>query len=205
MVAGLLKPDAGEISIFGADLRAEPAKAKQVVSWVPDEPMLYDKLTALEQLDFVAGLWSVDSKTARVRAEQLLRWLDLWDNRNQRCESFSRGMKQKTALAAALIHEPRLLILDEPLTGLDAAAARQVKDLLQDRVRAGGTVILTTHILEVAERLADRIGIIQGGRLLAQGTLDELQQTAGGGRTTLEDVFLGLVGAPSPLAPGEAA
>jgi ABC-2 type transport system ATP-binding protein len=207
MVAGLLRPDAGDIAIFGADLRTEPAQAKQVVSWVPDEPMLYDKLTALEQLDFVAGLWGVDSKEARARAEQLLRWLDLWDQRNQRCESFSRGMKQKTALAAALIHEPRLLILDEPLTGLDAAAARQVKDLLQARVRAGSTVILTTHILEVAERLADRIGIIQGGRLLAQGTLDELQQTAGEGRTTLEDVFLRLVGTPSPLelAPGEAA
>ncbi len=205
MVAGLLKPDAGTISIFGADLGREPARAKQVVSWVPDEPMLYDKLTALEQLDFVAGLWGVESKQARARAEQLLRWLDLWDNRNQRCESFSRGMKQKAALAAALIHEPQLLILDEPLTGLDAAAARQVKDLLQARVRDGATVILTTHILEVAERLADRIGIIQGGRLLAQGTLDELQDTAGGGRTTLEDVFLGLTGVPSPLAGVEAA
>ena len=158
----------------------------------------------------MAGLWGVESKAARARAEQLLRWLDLWDNRNQRCESFSRGMKQKAALAAALIHEPRLLILDEPLTGLDAAAARQVKDLLQARVRDGATVILTTHILEVAERLADRIGIIQGGRLLAQGTLDELQTEAGGGRTTLEDVFLGLTGgvadAPSPLhGRGEAA
>jgi ABC-2 type transport system ATP-binding protein len=204
MVAGLLKPDGGEISIYGADLAREPAKAKQVVSWAPDEPMLYEKLTALEQLDFVAGLWGVDAKEARGRAEQLLRWLDLWDNRNQRCESFSRGMKQKAALAAALIHEPRLLILDEPLTGLDAAAARQVKDLLQARVRAGGTVILTTHILEVAERLADRIGIIQGGRLLAEGTLDELQVTAGGGRTTLEDVFLGLTGSASPLAEPQA-
>lgn len=203
MVAGLLKPDAGEISVFGADLRTEPAKAKQVVSWVPDEPMLYDKLTALEQLDFVAGLWGVESAVARTRAERLLRWLDLWENRNQRCESFSRGMKQKAALAAALIHEPRLLILDEPLTGLDASAARQVKDLLQARVREGATVILTTHILEVAERLADRIGIIQGGRLLTEGTLDELQAAAGQGRTTLEDVFLGLTDtapeAPSPL------
>ena len=215
MVAGLLKPDAGEITIFGADLGREPARAKQVVSWVPDEPMLYDRLTALEQLDFVAGLWGVESEVARARAEQLLRWLDLWENRNQRCESFSRGMKQKAALAAALIHEPRLLILDEPLTGLDAGAARQVKDLLQARVKAGATVILTTHILEVAERLADRIGIIQGGRLLAEGTLDELQESsghgAGQGRTTLEDVFLRLTGtlsdAPSPLegVPGEAA
>jgi ABC-2 type transport system ATP-binding protein len=194
MVTGLLKPDAGSIAVFGTDLAAHPAGAKQQVSWLPDEPMVYDKLTALEYLAFVAGLWGVDPEVARGRAETLLRWLDLWEQRDQRCEAFSRGMKQKTALAGALIHDPRLLILDEPLTGLDAAAARQVKDLLQQRVRDGASVILTTHILEVAERLADRIGIIQGGRLLAEGTLEELQARAGEGRT-LEDVFLRLVAA----------
>ncbi len=193
MVAGLLRPDGGDIAVFGADMRTEPSRAKEAIAWLPDEPMLYDKLTALEYLDFVAGLWGVETGGARARAEELLRWLDLWDARNQRCESFSRGMKQKAALAGALIHEPKLLILDEPLTGLDAAAARDVKDLLQARVRAGSTVILTTHILEVAERLAERIGIIQSGRLLAEGTLSELQDRAGEGRT-LEDVFLRLVG-----------
>src|SRR5690606_29434001 len=123
---------------------------KQLIAWVPDEPLLYDKLTALEYLEFVAALWSVPTDIAEKRAEELLRWLDLWDKRGHRCETFSRGMKQKTVLAGALIHDPKLLILDEPLTGLDAGAARQVKDLLQDRVRAGGTVILTTHIMEVA-------------------------------------------------------
>jgi ABC-2 type transport system ATP-binding protein len=194
MVTGLLKPDAGSIEVFGVDLRADPAAAKRLIAWLPDEPMIYDKLTALEYLAFVAGLWGVAPDVARTRAEELLRWLDLWDERDQRCESFSRGMKQKAALAGALIHEPRLLILDEPLTGLDAGAARQVKDLLQQKVSQGATVILTTHILEVAERLADRIGIIQGGRLLAQGTLEELQTRAGEGRT-LEDVFLRLVAA----------
>jgi ABC-2 type transport system ATP-binding protein len=194
MVTGLLKPDAGDISVFGVDLRADPAAAKRLIAWLPDEPMIYDKLTALEYLAFVAGLWGVEPDAARTRAEELLRWLDLWDERDQRCESFSRGMKQKAALAGALIHEPRLLILDEPLTGLDAGAARQVKDLLQQKVTDGATVILTTHILEVAERLADRIGIIQGGKLLAQGTLEELQTRAGEGRT-LEDVFLRLVAA----------
>jgi ABC-2 type transport system ATP-binding protein len=194
MVTGLLKPDAGSIEVFGVDLRADPAAAKRLIAWLPDEPMIYDKLTALEYLAFVAGLWGVAPDVARTRAEELLRWLDLWNERDQRCESFSRGMKQKAALAGALIHEPRLLILDEPLTGLDAGAARQVKDLLQQKVSQGATVILTTHILEVAERLADRIGIIQGGRLLAQGTLEELQTRAGEGRT-LEDVFLRLVAA----------
>ena len=118
---------------------------------------------------------------------------DLWDNRDQRCESFSRGMKQKAALAGALIHGPRLMILDEPLTGLDAAAARQVKDLLRERTRQGMTVILTTHILDVAERVADRIGIIQKGQLLAEGTLEELRSRAGSSQSTLEDVFLQLV------------
>jgi ABC-2 type transport system ATP-binding protein len=199
MVAGLLKPDEGDIRVFGIDARTEPLAAKQLIAWLPDEPMLYDKLTPLEYLQFVAGLWGVDSKTAYARSEELLRWLDLWDHRGERCEGFSRGMKQKAALAGALVHDPKLLILDEPLTGLDASVARQVKDLLQQRARAGATVILTTHILEVAERLADRIGIIQSGRLRAEGTLAELRARAGDrdGRETLEDVFLQLVGEPS--------
>ncbi|HEY5348069.1 MAG TPA: ABC transporter ATP-binding protein [Rhizomicrobium sp.] len=193
MVAGLLRPDAGSISIFGIDALADPIPAKRIVAWLPDEPMLYDKLTPMEYLEFIAGLWAVDAATARNRAEELLRFLGLWEQRDQRCEGFSRGMKQKAALAGALIHEPRLLILDEPLTGLDAGVARQVKDLLQARVAAGATIILTTHILEVAERMAQRIGIIQSGKLLAEGTLEELRARSSGG-TTLEDVFLELTG-----------
>jgi ABC-2 type transport system ATP-binding protein len=194
MVAGLLRPDAGEIRVFGIDSLTDPIAAKRLVAWVPDEPMLYDKLTPLEYLEFVAGLWSVPSRIAVARAEELLRWLDLWDDRNQRCEGFSRGMKQKAALAGALIHDPKLLILDEPLTGLDAAVARQVKDLLVSRVRDGATVILTTHILEVAERLAERIGIIHKGKLLAEGTLEELRSRSGLLGSSLEDVFLELTG-----------
>jgi ABC-2 type transport system ATP-binding protein len=178
--------------VFGIDALAQPADAKRVIAWAPDEPMLYERLTPLEYLEFVAGLWGVEAGPARARAEELLTWLGLWEHRGQRCEGFSRGMKQKTALAGALIHDPRLLILDEPLTGLDTGVARQVKDLLQDRVRGGATVILTTHILEVAERMADRIGIIQHGRLLAEGTLDELRARTGVVGASLEDVFLGL-------------
>jgi ABC-2 type transport system ATP-binding protein len=210
MVAGLLRPDAGSIRIFGVDAQSEPLAAKRMVAWLPDEPMLYDKLTPVEYLQFIAGLWGVDAGEARTKAEELLRWLDLWEQRGQRCEGFSRGMKQKTALAGALIHDPKLLILDEPLTGLDAGVARQVKDLLHARIQTGATVILTTHILEVAERLADRIGIIRSGKLLAQGTLAELRAQSGaagapeaervnglanaGATETLEDVFLQLVG-----------
>ena len=197
MVTGLLRPDVGTIKVFGVDALEDSLSAKRMIAWLPDEPMLYDKLTAMEYLEFVAGLWSIDSTTARTNAEDLLRLLGLWEQRNQRCEGFSRGMKQKAALAGALIHDPKLLILDEPLTGLDAMVARQVKDLLVQRVRDGATVILTTHILEVAERLADRIGIIQSGRLRAEGTLAELRARSGDSDGTLEDVFLQLVAEPA--------
>jgi ABC-2 type transport system ATP-binding protein len=192
MVAGLLPADSGEVRIFGVDARRQPIEAKRIVAWLPDEPMIYDKLDPLEYLEFVAGLWSVDPKASEARAERLLKALGLWPNRRERCEGFSRGMKQKVALAGALIHDPKLLMLDEPLTGLDAASARQVKDLLAERIAAGATVILTTHILEVAERIADRIGILREGRLIAEGTLAELRAEIGADRATLEDVFLNL-------------
>jgi ABC-2 type transport system ATP-binding protein len=200
MVAGLTAPDKGEIKVFGIDALAEPSASKAITAWLPDDPMLYDKLTPLEYLAFVAGLWRIDGAEAAAEAERLLRWLELWEERGTRCETFSRGMKQKVALAGALIHKPRLLILDEPLTGLDAAMARQVKDMLQAQVRAGATVIVTTHILEVAERLADRIGIIHGGRLLVEGTLAELRERAGSDHLTLEELFLDLTGARDAAA-----
>jgi ABC-2 type transport system ATP-binding protein len=200
MIVGLLKPDAGAVEIFGIDALARPMEAKRLLAWVPDEPMLYDKLTPLEYLAFIAGLWGMEVSAAERQGRELLERLDLWANRNERCEGFSRGMKQKAALAGALLHDPKLLILDEPLTGLDAAIARQVKDLLLDRARAGCTVILTTHILDVAERLVDRIGIIQSGRLLAEGTLEELRLKSGRTDSTLEDVFLHLVTKPQQEA-----
>jgi ABC-2 type transport system ATP-binding protein len=192
MVAGLLAPDSGTIEIFGIDAIASPVAAKRITAWLPDEPMLYDKLDPLEYLEFVAGLWGMTAAEAERDAQGLLEMLDLWRHRHERCEGFSRGMKQKLALAGALIHGPRLLMLDEPLTGLDAAIARQVKDLLAQRVKAGAAIVLTTHILEVAERLADRIGIIHQGRLIAEGTLAELRRRAGDASSTLEDVFLDL-------------
>ena len=192
MVTGLTEPDAGQIEVFGIDTRRDPLAAKAITAWLPDEAMLYDKLSPREYLAFIAGLWRMEPAAAAAEAERLLHWLDLWDERDTRCEGFSRGMKQKVALAAALIHDPRLLILDEPLTGLDAAMARAVKDALGEQVERGKTVIVTTHILEVAERMADRIGIIAGGRLLAEGTLDELRSMAGAEGQTLEDVFIRL-------------
>jgi ABC-2 type transport system ATP-binding protein len=196
MVAGLLRPDAGSIAIDGIDALADPVAAKQITAWLSDEPMIYDKLTPFEYLEFVAGLWRIDAATAEQRARELISWLCLAPHAHERCEGFSKGMRQKVALAGALVHEPKLIILDEPLTGLDAGSARQVKNVLLERVRAGGTVIMTTHILEVAERMADRIGVIAHGRLIAEGTLDELRQQTGKSATSLEDTFLALVAEP---------
>ena len=168
MVAGLLRPDAGTIRVAGIDALADPVAAKRIMAWISDEPMIYDKLTPREYLEFVAGLWGIEPALAEARAQELLDWLGLAPHAHERCEGFSKGMRQKVALAGALVHEPRLIILDEPLTGLDAGSARQVKTVLRERVRAGGTVIMTTHILEVAERMADRIGVIARGRLIAR-------------------------------------
>lgn len=191
MVAGLLDPDDGAISICGIDTAQDPIAAKRMLAWVPDEPMVYDKLTPMEYLAFVAGLWRKDSEVARAKADQLIDVLGLSAKADERCGGLSKGMRQKVALAGALIHEPRLIILDEPLTGLDAGSARQVKAVLRNLVTQGVTVIMTTHILEVAERMADRIGVIARGRLVAEGTLDELRYCSRG--TSLEEIFLELV------------
>ncbi len=198
IVSGLLRPDSGGVSICGVDALADPVAAKRITAWVSDEPMIYDKLSPMEYLAFIAGLWDVEPQTAEARANELIEWLELRPVAHERCEGFSKGMRQKVALAGALVHDPQLIILDEPLTGLDARAARLVKDALLARVRQGRTVIMTTHILEVAERMAERIGVISRGRLIAEGTLDELRRHASRGRTSsgngsLEDVFLALV------------
>jgi ABC-2 type transport system ATP-binding protein len=200
MVAGLLRPDAGSITIEGIDALGDPIAAKQITAWLSDEPMIYDRLTPFEYLEFVAGLWRVDAVVAEARARELIGWLGLAPHAHERCEGFSRGMKQKVALAGALVHDPRLIILDEPLSGLDAGTARQVKNVLRERVAAGGTVIMTTHILEVAERMADRIGVIVQGRLIAEGTLNELHRRTGKTASSLEDTFLTLVAEPVVIA-----
>jgi ABC-2 type transport system ATP-binding protein len=211
MIAGLLRPDQGSIHVAGIDALADPVAAKRITAWISDEPMIYDKLTPEEYLEFVAGLWGVEPALAQARAQELLDWLGLSAHARERCETFSKGMRQKVALAGALVHEPRLIILDEPLTGLDAGSARQVKSVLRERARAGGTIIMTTHILEVAERMADRIGVIAHGKLVAEGTLDELRRLAGnaghdpsggisGAGATLEDTFLALVAEPAEAA-----
>src|SRR3984957_15992733 len=173
MVAGLLRPDAGSIAILGFDALAEPVAAKQVMAWISDEPMIYDKLPPFEYLEFVGGLWGIDAARAEARARELIEWLGLGPHAHQRCEGFSKGMRQKVALAGALVHEPKIIILDEPFTGLDAGSARQVKTVLREHVADGGTVIMTTHILEGAERMGARIGVIARGRLIVARTRQE--------------------------------
>ncbi|MEH2252804.1 ABC transporter ATP-binding protein [Nostoc sp.] len=192
MIAGLLQPDSGDIMILGHSIRRSPQKAKQLLAYLPEEPLLYNKLRPIEYLEFIAGLWGIPPSKAQSSAEELLKQLNLWDNRGDFSETFSRGMKQKLALAGALIHQPRIIILDEPLTGLDAAAARLVKNMLAEYVNQGGVVILTTHIMEIAERMVQRIGIINHGYLVAEGTLDELRTQSGEAGGSLERVFLEL-------------
>jgi ABC-2 type transport system ATP-binding protein len=193
MATGLLKPDRGMVSVFGIDVWADPEGAKRLMAWLSDEPMIYDRLTPREYLSFVAGLWGIDRAAADAAAQQLLGSLALAPHADERCGALSKGMRQKVALAGALVHTPRLIVLDEPFTGLDAASARLAKTMLQDRVNAGCSVVMTTHILEVAERMADRVGVMSTGRLIAEGTPDELRRQAGAGFATLEDTFLALV------------
>jgi ABC-2 type transport system ATP-binding protein len=195
MLTGLLAPDLGEVELFGINVDDEPERAKQSLAYLPDEPLIYPKLTPYEYLEFVAGLWGISASAASERADSLLRDLALIDVRNKPTEEFSRGMKQKLSLAGALIHEPRLIVLDEPLTGLDAHAARQIKDLLVARVDAGCTVILTSHILDVVEKLARRIGIIHRGKLMLDMPMQELRDRGQG--ASLEDIFLRLTSGAS--------
>lgn len=194
MCAGLLKPDFGRIWIAGRDMWKTPVAAKRELAFLPDEALLYDQLTVWEMLEFMASLFELEPSTAARSAEHWLNAFALDSESDARCESLSRGQRQKLALIGALMRKPQLYILDEPLTGLDAASARDVKDVLHERVAEGASVVVTTHILEVAERLANRIGMIHHGKLLAEGTLEELRIHARRADGTLEDIFLSLTG-----------
>jgi ABC-2 type transport system ATP-binding protein len=192
MLVGLLRPSAGQALIAGYDVQQQPLQAKSLVGLVPDTPFLYERLTGKEFLRFVARIYSLNPRQAGQRADELLQMFDLADRAGDLVQGYSHGMRQKLALAAALLHEPRVFFLDEPTVGLDPKSARQVKDLLRNLAAHGTCVFMSTHILEIAERMCDRVGIIDRGRLIACGTMDELRQAGGPG--TLEDVFLQLTG-----------
>jgi len=192
---GLLQPTAGRIELGGHDLHQEPLAAKQLCGFVPDRPHLYEKLTGAEFLDFAAGLYHVPADLRVSRRRQLLDLFDLERWGSELIESYSHGMKQRLVMAAALIHSPRLLIIDEPMVGMDPRGARLLKDVFRTLARNGATIFMSTHSLEVAEDTCERIGIINGGKLIALGTMDELRQQAGQDNDSkLEPVFLSLTG-----------
>ncbi len=185
---GLLRPHAGRIEAARRDLAREPRQAKRAIGFVPDRPYVHERLTHREHLSFVAALYDVPAREAGERGEALIARLSLAEHADQRLEEASLGMRQKLAVAMALLHAPRVLMLDEPLVGLDPPAARALKDLLREHAAGGGGVLVSTHLLDVAERLCDRVVILRRGRVAASGTLDELR----GGRAgiSLEDLFL---------------
>ncbi len=194
MIAGLLRPSSGRIILAGHDLIREPERAKAVLGFIPDRPFLYEKLSARELLRFVAGLYGIDGTEVDGRIDELLELVELAHAGADLVESFSHGMKQRLVMAASFIHDPRVLIVDEPMVGLDPKGARLIKRLFRERARAGATIFMSTHTLEVAQEMCDRIGIIVRGRLIALGTMAELQAQAQTDRPELETIFLKLTG-----------
>jgi ABC-2 type transport system ATP-binding protein len=194
MIVGLLRPTSGRVSVAGYDVTTQPMQAKAASGYVPDTPNLYAKLTGRELLRFVGDLYGIERTQVERRGEELLRMFDLIDAADDTIDSYSHGMQQKTSLAAALMHDPKVLVLDEPTVGLDPKSARLIKDILRQMAERGAAVFLSTHILEIAERMCDRIGIINKGELIAVGSMEELHasnQVSGG---SLEDIFLSLTG-----------
>ena len=194
MLTGLIRPTAGTAAILGHDIARDPIAAKSLFGYVPDTPNLYGKLKGWEFLRFMARLYRVPTAQAEHRAAELLRLFDLTDAANDLIEGYSHGMSQKMALAGALVHDPQVLFLDEPTVGLDPKSARLIKDLLVQLRSRGVAVFLSTHILEIAERMCDRVVIIDRGAIVAAGTVAELRARAGQGQGSLEDIFLSLTG-----------
>jgi ABC-2 type transport system ATP-binding protein len=200
-LTGLLRPTGGTFRILGMDPLADPVGVKRQIGVVPEDLALFDRLTGAETLSFVGQVHGLDRAAVRERALELLALMDLTASANELVADYSHGMRKKIALSAALLPAPRLLFLDEPFEGIDAIASRQIKDLLAAYVKGGGTVFLTTHILEIVERLCDHIGIIQKGRLVAQGSMADLRAGGASGQS-LEERFMDIVGVSPSALPG---
>ena len=194
MLAGLIKPSSGRVIIDGWDLEEHPREAKKAVGFIPDRPFLYEKLTAREFLRFLAGLYGCCSNGTDERMTALLRLFGIEEWKDELIESFSHGMKQRLVMIAAFLHQPKIIIVDEPMVGLDPAGARLVKEVFRSFASRGGAVFMSTHTLEVAEEVCDRIAIIHGGRIVASGTIGELRQKAGSEGVKLETLFFTLTG-----------
>ncbi|MEX2179082.1 MAG: ABC transporter ATP-binding protein [Gemmatimonadaceae bacterium] len=194
MIAGILRPTSGRVEIGGIDVNTDPVGAKTKLGFIPDRPFIYEKLTGAEFLRFVSGLFDQDGPQVEHRARELLALFDLEEWRDELVESYSHGMRQKLIISSAFVHRPEVIVVDEPMVGLDPKAARILKDLFREYTHRGHTIMMSTHTLEVAESLCDRIAIIQGGHIRAQGTMAELRSHAAEGASGLEDIFLRLTG-----------
>ncbi len=194
VIAGILEPTAGTVRLCGYDVLADPERAKSRLGYIPDRPFIYEKLTGAEFLRFVAGLYGQNGGEIDRRIDELLSVWELTAWRDELLEAYSHGMRQKLIISSALIHRPDVIVVDEPLVGLDPKAARLLKDIFRGFVQRGGTILMSTHTLEVAEALCDRIAIIQEGRIRAEGTMDDLRREAQSGDARLEEIFLKLTG-----------
>src|SRR5919108_2659279 len=194
MIAGILQPTSGTVRIAGVDLASDPIAAKAKLGFIPDRPFIYEKLTGAEFLRFVAGLYDQTGEGVERRMDELLALFDLTEWKDDLVESYSHGMRQKLIISSAFLHRPEVIVVDEPMVGLDPKATRILKDLFREYTRRGHTIMMSTHTLEVAEAMCDRIGIIQGGRIRACGTMAELRQSAEDGAQGLEHIFLRLTG-----------
>ncbi len=190
MIAGILEPDEGTVRIAGHDIVREPMQARAVLGFVPDRPFVYDKLTGAELLRFTAGLHGQEGPAVERRIDELLELWDLLPWRDQLIEAYSHGMRQKLILSSALVHGPRVLVIDEPMVGLDPRSARLLKDLLRSYADGGGTVLVSTHTLELAEVLCDELAVVDRGRVAASGSLGDLRRAAAAEEAGLEEIFL---------------
>jgi ABC-2 type transport system ATP-binding protein len=193
-IVGIIKPDTGSIQVLGTDVTSDPVAIKAIIGYVPESPRLYEFLSGVEYLDFVADIHMVAKEERQERIVEFFKALDLEGRENELIHGYSQGMKQKLAIAAALLHHPRVLILDEPLNGLDPRSARIVKDVLHKFRDNGVPTIFSTHVLEIADAICDRIIIMDSGQIIAQGTTQELKTKAGSAGSTLEEIFLKLTG-----------
>src|SRR3954453_12241270 len=194
MIAGILRPSAGRIEIAGIDIVKDPRAAKAKLGFIPDRPFIYEKLTGSEFLRFVAGLYEQEGAEVEHRARELMALFDLEEWRDELVESYSHGMRQKLIISSAFVHRPEVIVVDEPMVGLDPKAAKILKDLFREYTRRGHTIMMSTHTLEVAETLCDRVAIIAKGTIRACGTMDELRRSADAGTQGLEHIFLKLTG-----------
>jgi len=192
---GLAQPDAGSIRVLGLPLPEKSLEVRRQIGLAPDDSLLFDYLTGREYLEFIARLYGIPRPQAMERGGELLELFELGENPRKLIGEYSKGMRKRIAMAAALIHRPSLFLMDEPFEGVDAVGARLMKDILLEQVRHGATVFLTSHVLEVVERLCDRVAIIHRGKIVVEGTMAELRQQSEGGGNTLEDIFVNLVGA----------